>query len=442
MQEENLKTIKIVNQNNPSICIVDDDNFVVDLIGRTLKIAGYTNYFIFDNGEKFVDELSENVRNPSIVISDIVLPGISGFELCSKIKALNPELPVILISGFDIEDVHLRVIESGADDFIAKPFNPLELITRIKIHLARYEKTAGSFYDRKISFSGSKTLPFIGDQIGEYIVIDTIGWGKTSFIFKASKKKTKSIYALKMLAPHTVGLKDLMARFESELRIMEAIKHPNIVSYVEKGQHNSIPYVIMEYISGLDLEEYLITRGKIPLQDAICISNGVASAIAAVHKHNIVHRDIKLKNIIFDMSSKSPKLIDFGIAKDIDAPHITCDGFIVGTPIYMAPEIFEGEEATIKSDIYSFGATMYHIFTGSPPFIGESSKELYRKHLKDPPTPMANFRNDIPYEIEELISVRCLAKKASDRPNSMEEVELELKKYLKKLSKKILIHEG
>ncbi|HRU01416.1 MAG TPA: serine/threonine-protein kinase, partial [Victivallales bacterium] len=137
--------------------------------------------------------------------------------------------------------------------------------------------------------------------------------------------------------------------------------------------------------------------------------------------------------VIFDVNQKAPKLIDFGIAREIEAVHITRDGFVLGTPIYMPPEMFEGEEATIKSDIYSFGATIFHLLTGSPPFVGESSKELYKKHLYEKPRPIKDFRPDIPEVIERLIIEECLAKEPDKRPESMEYVEEKFRNYIKKL---------
>jgi len=404
MDKEPFKTVKISSTEAAKICIVDDDKFVVNMIGRSLNMAGFGSIGIYDSGESFIRDVLDDGKGAGIVISDLVLPGMTGFELCRKVKQALPETPVILISSFEIEDVYSKVLESGADDFIAKPFNPIELNTRIKLHLARAEKANSHTAEKRGQIRPPNNMPFIGDIVGDYIITDTIGWGKSSFIFKATRKASKTVYTLKMLAAHAAGFKDMASRFENEVGMMEKIKHPNVVSFVEKGMCDTIPYVVMEYINGLDLESFLITKGKVPLQEGLAISHGIASAIAEVHAHRIIHRDIKLKNIIFDIASKSPKLIDFGIAKESGSTHLTRDGFVLGTPIYMAPEIFEGEEATAKSDIYSFGATIYHLLTGSPPFVGESSRDLYKKHLAETPPPMGKFRDDIPDDIEQLVS--------------------------------------
>ncbi len=428
--QESSKTLKIKSPESTKIYVVDDDKFVVDMIGRSLNMVGFANVAVYNSAEKFIKENIDDGKLTGVVISDLVLPGISGFDLCRRIKNYNEDIPVILISGFDIEDVHSRVLDCGADDFIAKPFNPIELSTRLKLHIARLEKTNSSVNKNTSLVGNSSKVPTIGDRIGNYIINDTIGWGRSSFVFKVRNVKNAKIYTLKMLTPHATDFRDMVSRFNNEIDIMEKIKHPNIISFFERGFYNSVPYVIMEYISGLDLEEYLITKGKIPFHDSLAISAGIASAIVAIHSHNVVHRDIKLKNIIFDVVVKLPKLIDFGIAQTVDSMHLTRDGFIVGTPIYMAPEIFEGEEANMKSDIYSFGVMAYHLITGSPPFVADSTRELYRKHLSEPPPPMNNFRDDIPEEIEKIISDGCLAKKPSRRPSSMKIVEGELRRFL------------
>jgi len=434
--EESFKTVKLKTSvpDSMRICVVDDDKFVVDMIARSLKMAGFHDISIYNSAERFIEENIDGGKEFSLVISDLVLPGVTGFDLCKKIKTYKESVPVILISGFDIEDVHSRVVDCGADDFVAKPFNPIELSTRVKLHLARVERAQSSVASTPL-FRNSQDMPYIGDQIGTYVITDTIGWGRSSFIFKANSVKDKRTCALKILAAHAAGLKDMVSRFQNEVDTMQKIKHPNVVGFVDRGFYNSSPYVVMEYIDGLDLEEYIITKGKIPLQNSFAIAHGIASAIAEVHANNIIHRDIKLKNIIFDIRSKAPKLIDFGIAQTAESQHLTRDGFVVGTPIYMAPEIFEGESATIKTDIYSFGATVYHLITGSPPFVGDSSKELYRKHLSEAPPPMSKFRHDIPEEIERIISISCLAKKPSDRPESMKDVEKSLGTFVVKLSK-------
>ena len=136
----------------------------------------------------------------------------------------------------------------------------------------------------------------------------------------------------------------------------------------------------------------------------------------------------KLKNILYDIRNGEAKLSDFGIAKLPDGVSTTQDGFIVGTPIYLAPEIFLGEPATVQTDIYSYGATLYHLITGSPPFIAESSIELFKKHKFEKPPAVNTTRQDVPEEWNTLIVGKCLAKEPSARPGSMLEILDEIRR--------------
>ena len=135
---------------------------------------------------------------------------------------------------------------------------------------------------------------------------------------------------------------------------------------------------------------------------------------------------------MLEAGSEIVKLTDFGIALTAEEDAgITRDGFIVGTPIYMPPEIFRGENGTIKSDIYSFGVTFYHFAMGAPPFVAKTNVDLYKQHSEKIPEKISKNSKDLPEEIDNLIIKLCMAKKPADRPDSMPEVISELKKIRK-----------
>jgi len=418
------KTAEIVAPEHMRVCVVDDDAAVANLIRKVLSLAGFTNFEIFPNAEEFiVRNLAGGTHGPDLAVIDLLLPGINGFDLCHKVKEAHPDVPVLLISGYDIEDVQARLIESGADDFLGKPFSPQELVTRIKLHLAKYAARltrSSTPAEHHASLRGE--MPYIGDRIGRFVITDTLALGHSSLIYKVNCVSEKQIFCLKILARHAAEFTDVVARFQNEIAIMERLHHPHIRAFIDKGMHHGIPYLVMEYIEGVDLEELLIVRGKIPPRTCLFIAGGIASAIAELHAHHIIHRDIKLKNILYDTRTRGPKIIDFGIARRADSLQMTRDGFVVGTPIYMAPEIFEGESATEAADIYSFGATVYHLVTGSPPFVAETSQELYRQHHEEPPAPFRDFRSDIPEELDRIIVGECMAKRKENRPASMKSV--------------------
>jgi CheY-like chemotaxis protein len=424
-----------------SILLVDDDIFVCNLIERILKDAGFKNVRTASSGKAALEILGvtpdadrKGACGIDLVILDVLLPDTNGFEICRQIRDSNMELPVILISGYDIEEIQSRLIECRADDFLKKPFSPVELSTRVRILLNRYRQRKEEYAiteTTRLRMISDHSVPFVGDDINGYIIIDSLGWGKHSLIYKVIDVKDKAIYSLKMLTKNASDKKDLLERFRNEVEIMSRVKHPNVTGYIDSGTYNECPYLVMDFVEGVDLEEYMVTRGKIPIKSFITMAMDLASAISELHKSRIYHRDIKLKNVLYDTKTGKIKLSDFGIAKLPESVHTTQEGFIVGTPIYLAPEIFLGEAATPQSDIYSYGATLYHLLTGSPPFVAETSIELFKKHSLEKPASVDSFRHDVPAGWNELIVDRCLAKDIVNRPSSMNEVMFEINRLSK-----------
>lgn len=432
-----MKTEKIKVLEQSSILIVDDDTFVCNLIERILNDSDFKNIQTASNGKAALEILGitpgaeKAGSGVDIVILDVLLPDTNGFEICRQIRNSDMDIPVVLISGYDIEEIQSRLIECKADDFLKKPFSPAELATRVKILLNKNRQKKDDYAiteTTKLRMKSDHSVPFVGDDINGYIIIDSLGWGKNSLVYKVVKSKGRTVYSMKMLTKSASDKKDIVERFKNEIEIISKIKHPNITEFIDRGYYNECPYLVMEFVDGVDLEEYMVTRGKVPIKSFVNIAFDLASAISELHRSHIYHRDIKLKNILYDIKTGKIKLSDFGIAKLPESLHITQDGFIVGTPIYLAPEIFMGEPASPQSDIYSYGATLYHLLTGSPPFVAETSIELFKKHRIEKPNRVESFRGDIPEGWNKLIVDKCLAKDIVNRPSSMNEVMFEINK--------------
>jgi serine/threonine-protein kinase len=368
------------------------------------------------------------------MVLDVMLPDGSGFELCKKIKAEHPEKMVLMMSGFDIKDLNAKLIDSEADDFLTKPFSPMELVARIEMLGAKMRRKPRRAPGGEASTGhDDNRVPHVGDNIGDYAIIDSLGWGKNSVVYKVVKKGSSEIFAVKLLTKYSMEFKDVVQRFEAEREVMSSLpRHPNLIQLIESGSWNNCPYIVMEYLQGANLEERLVTEGPPSTKLAFEAASQIAEGLAAMHDAGVLHRDIKLKNIMFNPDSRSFKLTDFGIARFMErAPGITCDGFIVGTPMYMAPEIFRGELATPQSDIYSYGATLYHFAAGAPPFSAPRNSEMYKKHLSEQPKAPSSLNPAIPPKLDELI-FNCLAKTPEDRPASMRKVAETLASLLPK----------
>ncbi|HBC88431.1 MAG TPA: hypothetical protein DCZ94_15895 [Lentisphaeria bacterium] len=434
-----LKTQKIKTHEGKTILVVDDESSILKFMESSLAAAGFRNIKTASNGKNALKALGLIPQDSGktvdsdieLVVLDVILPDTNGFEICKLIRQSNCDIPVILISGHDIEEIQNKLIECGADDFLEKPFSRAELFTRVKLLMNRKRKShhdASPEEPTTLKFKMNHNIPFIGDNINGYIIIEPLGWGKNSLVYKVMDTDTKKIFSLKMLSRSSIENKGTVERFKNEVEIMSRIKHPNIVEFIDSGYHNKCPYLVMEHVAGVDLEEYLVTRNKVPLITFGHIAHDIASAISELHRNKIYHRDIKLKNILYDIKSEKAKLSDFGIAKLPESLGTTQEGFVVGTPIYLAPEIFMGEPATAQSDIYSYGATLYHLITGSPPFVADTSIGLFKKHKLEKPPSISSIRTDLPEEWNTLIVEKCLAKNPLDRPASMYDTQLEIER--------------
>lgn len=277
-------------------------------------------------------------------------------------------------------------------------------------------------------YSGVRgTIPYIGDQVGDHVIVDILGWGKSTVVYKISEISSGNVFAMKLLAPHALTEEEATTRFYYEIEIMSKVDHPNLVHLHDHGVSQNCPYFIMDVIRGVNLENYLISRGRPAMKVFFGVAKDAAAALAYLHQLEILHRDVKLKNIMIDFQTHDTKIMDLGIAteprRDLS---ITDETRIVGTPHYMAPELFQGDAASIKSDVYAFGATLYHFATGTPPFTGNNIYEIYNKHSSGKPRSILFSRPTFPHDLENLIIERCLAKVPEDRPNSLEDVLKEL----------------
>jgi len=421
--------------------VIDDDFTVRALIEKLLKYAGIEHIDTAANGDEALIALQIPAKTKDfprevpydIIILDVVLPDISGFDLCKKIKIYFPDLPVMLISGYDIEEIQSNILKCGADDFLSKPFNTFEMMTRVNLLILKNKsnKDTETSIDNvavDINISQFNKIPYIGDRIDDYVILDSLALGKTTIVYKVIDLNTHEILAMKMLTAHSKEFSQIVERFDYEIEIMSKIDHPSVIRYHDSGSFDGCAYLVMEYLDGVNLEELIISQGRISEQLLLSISCDLADAISAIHSQGIIHRDIKLKNSIFTPHTGRVKLCDFGIAQLPDLRNLTNDGTIVGTPIYMAPENFKGDYATVRSDIYSFGATIYHLATNAPPHVADNHLALYNKHYSDKPVNITKIRSGFSKKWNSIIVDQCLASKPTDRPDSMENVLLELKK--------------
>ncbi len=415
-----------------TILIVDDDEATAQAI-QTILVDGIKLHAeIVSTGVEALAHIGVpyhgspvSAANTTVVlvILDVMLPDISGFQVCDYIKRSEfRNIPVILITGYDISEYVAQGVEVGADDFLSKPFVADELIARSRILIKRGEIQAGPTARPLDERAGSRATTSLADtEINHYAIINMLSWSASSMIYTVDDTRHGGRYVLKRLMKQVLEFPDVIHRFNREIQIMKRLRHPNICQIHDDGVIDDCPYCVMEYIEGDDLESILSKRRHIAFDTIRAVAVGLATALKAVHNAGVVHRDIKLNNIYLNDDGVL-KLSDFGVAIQIGDTRLTQHGYAIGTPIYMSPEQFDGGGVKPSSDIYSYGATLYHLITGKPPFSAENVIQLMRKHHNEVPTSLHLLRSDIPDGWNELIVDRCLAKDPGDRPQSMTDV--------------------
>jgi len=244
--------------------------------------------------------------------------------------------------------------------------------------------------------------PLVGQSIGPFAILGRLGAGAMGVVYKA-RYTNGALVALKLMSGNSARVEpDSVARFEREAKILQQLKHERIVRLYGTGRHNGSPYYAMEFVHGENLAEILHRKGKLAWQEVAELGRQLCEALQHAHDHGVVHRDLKPSNLMIAKDG-SLKLADFGIAKDLDQTQLTSANCAVGTAAYMAPEQCRAQNITPRTDLYSLGVVMFELLTGTRPFSGESSVEIFQKHLQEKPQKPSRLVYDIPAGFDTLV---------------------------------------
>lgn len=266
--------------------------------------------------------------------------------------------------------------------------------------------------------------------IGPYRVEEKIGGGGMGVVYKAKDLKSGEKVALKVLE-RRISQVAVIKKFIEEGKILRKLNHPNVVRFIESGEHHGILYIAMEYLEGESLEQVSQKSDNFPFELGINlkIAEEVLKALSYIHNQSVIHRDIKPSNIMIlggkktlkgEIKEGMIKLMDFGIAKEVEMEIYTTTGDIFGTPYYMPPEMLKEGKMDHRGDIYSFGVTLYWMVTGKVPFYHPSISRIIFQILSEYPEIPSKF-SDVPECIEKVI-MRCIKKKKEERYQNAEEV--------------------
>ncbi|HEX2338839.1 MAG TPA: protein kinase [Vicinamibacterales bacterium] len=262
--------------------------------------------------------------------------------------------------------------------------------------------------------------PLIGEPLSHYRILHELGTGGMGVVYKAEDLRLGRLVALKFLPPWLSRDAAAKARFVQEARTASALDHPSICTIYDIDETaDGRVFLAMAFYDGETLKARL-TRGALPLADALRIAAGIAEGLARAHEHGIIHRDIKPANLMIT-SQGMVKILDFGVAKLADSPALTATGVSVGTPAYMSPEQARGEPLDARTDIWSLGAVLYEMLAGCPPFAGETSVGVLQSILHDDPRPLEPQRPGVPEQVTTIVR-RMLTKTRGSRYGTAAEV--------------------
>ncbi|MFW5969128.1 MAG: serine/threonine-protein kinase, partial [Halofilum sp. (in: g-proteobacteria)] len=243
-------------------------------------------------------------------------------------------------------------------------------------------------------------------KLGRYDVEKEIGKGAMGTVYQGRDPKINRVVAIKTLALsrefEADELEDVKQRFFREAETAGRLNHPNIVTIYDAGEEHDLAYISMEYLTGRNLTPWTKPGNLLPLSRVLEMAADSAEALAYAHDHNVVHRDVKPGNIMYDPDSGVLKITDFGIARITDSSR-TKTGMVLGTPSYMSPEQLAGKKVDGRSDLFSLGVMLYQMTTGKLPFTADSMATLMYRIANEPHTPVHDIDDSLPACVGEII---------------------------------------
>ncbi len=281
--------------------------------------------------------------------------------------------------------------------------------------------------------------PLIGRTLSHYRIRERLGAGGMGVVYRAEDQRLHRPVALKVLPPELVANEERRRSLLREARAGAAVVHPSVAAVYEIGEDQGTIFVAMELVEGETLQERIAGR-PLPLHAALGIAIEIADGLAHAHQAHVIHRDLKPANVVIRPDGHV-KILDFGLAKLSEQEksgasersrlesltvEATREGWLLGTPAYMSPEQVRGEPLDARSDLFSFGSTLYEMLTGQAPFRGASPAETLTAILRDEPTPASRLHPELPPRLEVILG-RCLAKDPAQRYPGASDLAAELR---------------
>jgi len=387
------------------ILAIDDEPDNLELLEAVVELDGHSLTGV-SQAAQAVDVF--RAEKPDLILLDVLMPEKDGVEICGEIRA-ESTVPIIVVSGVDEEGTIVKCYEQGADDYILKPFSPNEIRAKIRVYLSR---AAAPHRVLSPEEKGEDRSEGKGTLFGPYVIEGVVGRGSTGTVYRAhALEHPDRPLALKTLSPALGSNEPYLQRFLREAEYAKSVRDPYIVQILDVGHYHGTYYYAMELVDGISLHQRVNDDGVMASSQALATAGDVLNALASVHEAGYVHRDVSAKNILLSRAGAT-KLADFGIALRPSQTDTTATAVLAGTPSFMAPEVIQGRDPDIRSDLYSLGVAVYFAVVGRPPFEGEPVQVMYQ-HV--------HHEIDIPLSVPEDLAgyIRRMTSRAPEsRPHS------------------------
>jgi DNA-binding response OmpR family regulator len=387
------------SQERECILVIEDVEENRLTLAAMLGKADYEVVLAAD-GYEGLHELED--RNIDLVLLDVMLPGIDGFEVLRRIRQLfsSSELPIIMLTSRDEAEDVISALRLGANDYCIKPAEGEVLLGRVEKHLALCRGR-----DR---------------VIGGYRILSKLGAGGMGVVYVAEPVKGGERVALKVL-PRSLTLDDtFVTRFQRECELASRVRHPNLVPVIEAGQDDETHFMAMELVEGRTLTQ-VVEEAPLPVPRALMFARQIGAGLAALGEAGILHRDIKPDNILVTLDGVA-RITDFGIAREVSGDdRLTTVGVGLGFAPYVSPEQMMGD-GDHRSDVYSLGCVLYFMLAGKDPYEhGEVASQVLSDKLSTPPD-LKSASSTVPEPVARLVG-RMMQPKPTRRFQTFQDLD-------------------
>ena len=269
-------------------------------------------------------------------------------------------------------------------------------------------------WDESLAFLAPARVAGALGRLDHHDVLAVVGQGGMGMVLKARDTTLERIVAIKVLAPQLAASGNARKRFAREAKAAAAVRDEHVVDIHAVHDTGPIPYLVMEYIGGITLDDRIKQGGPLEVKEILRIGMQAAKGLAAAHAQGLIHRDIKPGNILLENGVQRVKITDFGLARAADDASLTQSGVIAGTPMYMSPEQARGDAVDHRSDLFSLGSVLYTLCTGHPAFRASSTMAVLKRVCEERPRPIREVNPDIPDWLAAIV-VKLLAKAPAER---------------------------